>query len=192
MLTRLPHTAGRSAADNRSFQERTQRHGIDLGLGRHGVRGADLRRGDRAERGRRRGGGAGCAAGGDVLPDGGRHDLPVVRRDGGHAAQRHRGRAVQTAAAGAAAVVPASVARCTDARRAEHEREREPARARQRSDAGRRARRTGDGARAPGQQSQRRAVPAGGAQHGVDPAAAGHDRRGARGGGRGRAVRYSA
>ena len=39
---------------------------------------------------------------------------------------------------------------------------------------------------------QRRAVPAGGAQHGLDPAAAGHDRRRARGGGRCRTVRHSA
>ena len=39
---------------------------------------------------------------------------------------------------------------------------------------------------------QRRAVPACGAQHSLDPAAAGHDRRRARGSGRCRAVRHSA
>lgn len=46
------------------------------------------------------------------------------------------------------------------------------------------ARGPGNGARAARRHRQRRTVPAGGAQHGLDPAAAGHDRRRARGGGR--------
>lgn len=85
-------------------------------------------------------GGAGRAAGSGFLPDGWRYDLPVVGRDGAHAALRHRRRAVAAAAACAAAAVPARRARCAGARCAEHEREREPARARQRSDTGRCAR----------------------------------------------------